>query len=328
MKHIFYIHSFITYIVSISIISELYINEVDVLFLCGRNFNYYPSSKITIISLPPRISELLSVPTYGERFLALKRAKNIIEFDKLISYFVKNELFVAYLPNTKNFLMQLMATHPKCKNMVFIEEGLLTYTGDFFKKTHEYFSKNFCGKVMRLIKYPNHINRSFYYRPYTFGFPIKIFVLNKYENSPPEFEVNVISKIISPSIDPSYKLNGSHILILQPTVEQGDTLLENYLKVISILIEYLKKNGVVNLYVKFHPEQSIESEITSTIKNSGIFNKIIPGNISVEIILLNSENLYLYGFYSSLLYYASCWGHHAYSLNKLLEELSKQSNVL
>lgn len=321
MKHIFYIHSFTPYIVSLSVISEAHIPEKDVLFLYGRKFTYGEPSGITIVPLSDEQAALSKIPSYGERFLALKRYKAISEIDKLISQFVGNDQFIAYLPSTRNYLMQLIATHPRCYSLAFIEEGLMTYTGEFYKKVDLSYSRNWLGVLKFWIKFSEHLNRSYYYRPYHLNCPIPVYVIANGLRTLPGFDVRVLSKIVSPPIDAEYKLEKVHILFMQPIVELGAASLQSLLTMIDVLVSHLVAQGIQVLWIKFHPDQKIQDAVLDHLNRLGISCKVIPTNVSAEAILLNSTNLQLYGINSSLLFYAVCWGHRSFSLSKLLEEI-------
>jgi hypothetical protein len=307
--------------VSLSVISEANIPKKDVLFLYGRKFAYGEPPDITVVPLSNEQSDLLKIPSFGERFLALRRSKAVAEVDRLIEQFVEGEQFIAYLSSTRNFLMQLIATHPRCYSLAFIEEGLMTYTGEYYKQTEMSYFKNWLGILKRWIKFPEHLNRSYYYRPYHLNRPIPVYVIANGLHALPGFDVRVLSKIVSPPIDAEYKLEKAHILFMQPIVELGAASLQSILKMIDVLVLHLASQGIGVLWIKFHPAQEIEDAVIDHLNCSGVSYRVIPTGISAEAILLNSKDLVTYAINSSLLFYAVCWGHHSYSLSNVLEEI-------
>lgn len=54
---------------------------------------------------------------------------------------------------------------------------------------------------------------------------------------------------------------------------------------------------------------------------AGMHYNVIPSTVAAESMLLKSRDMTVYGFHSSLLYYAALWGHRAVSLLKVLERL-------
>lgn len=329
MKHLFYIHSFVTYIVSLSIVSELKLGHRNVVFMYGRGFSYQSQAdqaRIETIEIPPSLMKLSKIPSYGERFLIFRRFSEIHQLDQLVTELVHGESFIVYLPLTKNFLMQLLATHPHCYDLIFLEEGLLTYTGNFKKQTHDYFRKGLLGKVARWIRYPNHGNRSFFYRPYPHSRPLPVYMLHEpLDSLGPEIEVRVLKKIVVPPVDPRFKLDNGYLLVVDTVVEDGITSPDCFHRALEFLANRFLKSRTDTLWIRFRPNHPVQREVVDLFEKSGFTVNVLPEGICVESVLYYSQNISVIGFHSSLLFYAAIWGCRSYSIMNILTSVDPEA---
>ena len=217
--------------------------------------------------------------------------------------------------------MQFIATHPKCIGVNIIEEGLMTYTGQFFKPHQPYYTKSLRGQITKYVKYFNHVNRSHYYeaRPYA-DRPILFAISTELQNRITEMDVIVLPRIITPDLPKEFSLYGNTIFVMDLLVEREITSSKILLSILDLLIQapLIRERRIM---IKFHPEQNIQNQIIRRFQEKEIDYQIIPNHVSVEAILLNYHHLNIYGFHSSLLFYASLWGHNAYSLLEILKTI-------
>lgn len=319
MKHVFYIHSYITYIVAVSVVAELAIDHNDVVFIYGRGFFYRDQPDIKTVDLSKDLMELSRIPSYGQKFIVFSKHHQIAQLDSLIRTLTNGQKFTAYLPLSKNYLMQLIATHPKCHDVVFLEEGLLSYTGKFSKKPYSRFVDGWRGKFAAFLRYPNHGYRSFFYRPYRHTLPMPIYMLHEAPDiADPDIDIRVLRSIVVPPLDPRFKIDHGYVLIVDTVVEDGITSQGNYLSVLEGCILDLLKNQVNIIWIRFRPAHPVSANIVALFEKHSIQVKILPEEICVESVFYYAQNLTVIGLHSSLLFYAAIWGHKSYSLLRKL----------
>ena len=133
MHSIFIVHSNITLISSIAVIQQ---NKVqNPLFILAEGYQSPALTKIEFesIQLPSNFTFLLNCPSYGSNNI-LKLFFLIKKFDSFVSSITQNSPFSLFLPHSKNFFYQVFLTHKKCIELNYIDEGLLSYTGNFHKE--------------------------------------------------------------------------------------------------------------------------------------------------------------------------------------------------
>lgn len=135
MKHIFYVHSHITFLVSKQYILDKEINPDDCLFLCSRK--YEPSYKFqqifkNIIRYPQDI--------FGQKkdFSLLENIctgfKDISVIENIINSFCQNDTFILYTYSTNSHLCSVLVSMAKCKCYFIIEEGSSAYADNLTVK--------------------------------------------------------------------------------------------------------------------------------------------------------------------------------------------------
>ncbi len=322
MKHLFYIHSCITYIVSVSVVAELNLRLDEVVFVYGRGFTHEEYSYIKSVRLPESLMILGKISSRGAKLLMLRKFREITTVDRLVTDLVQGDKYIAYLPLTKNYLMQLLATHPNCSDLVFIEEGMLTYTGKINIDTNITYGTGLRGKAARFITFLNHGNRSFYYRPYTYSQPMPLYVLrDAVDATGPALDVRVLRSVVVPPLDVGFKFDGGCILIIETVVEDGITSSENYLHALDAFITDYLKDESDTIWIRFRPNHPVPGEVLNYLKNRSLEVKLLPDQICAESLFYHSRDLTVVGLSTSLLFYAAIWGHESYSLLKTLFEI-------
>jgi hypothetical protein len=328
MKHIFYLHSYITYIVALGTIKVEKIPKEDVLFIFGRKFKpvICPYQELTS---PAEYDILLELSGQGEEFGFVKNYSKIKSFDKWLSSLALQNDFQVYLPNRMNYYMQLMASHPKCKGYHIIEEGLLLYSRQFediIKIRKIFYSKSPKQYLKKLAHFFRHGNRSSSFRDFKYDFECKVYGISPVLNSILHDQNTIIVPILPEYIplDEKYHLNNVSLFFMDALVEQFFADKDKVIEVYTYLLDnVLNKNE--KLYIKFHPAQSDEmiEILLSELEKRNIDHEVIPPHISAEMILMKSKNLKVYGFFSSLLYYALIFDADVYSLSDRLKVKDK-----
>lgn len=327
MKHIFYIHSHLTYIISIGVINELALDKKNVFILSDgytNNLNY-PINMIR-----------------GKKYTKNKFRYHIFHFnipksiDTFIKKLIKNEEFTLYCPAITHTTSVLL-TNENCKQLHFIEEGFTSYLKNLSLERFSYLHSNknwryknsdglkaFFSDLILLLRGMNMKLNSLpiYYNCY-FGFSsMKFFGLSNdafpiIENSNKHI-INI--KDISNSIDykSSFLINdNANVWIGDCSVDTVKYNRQLYLTGIKEgFINYLNKNSITNIYIKFHPNESQYSRncLLNVLTESNITFSIIPDSTILELELLYIKKISLFGIYSSLLYYNTIMGNNSYSI--------------
>jgi hypothetical protein len=275
---------------------------------------------VRTVALTDSEEDLARLPTYGERFLFLRRRSALRGIDRVLGQFAGEFQFAVYLPSTRNFLMQFLATHRRCAAVHFLEEGLMTYTGEALKPRLSQYTDCFRGRIMRWLKQLDHGNRSLcYFDLENQPDPITFTVSEELRSDLPTHRVCVLEKLVVPDIPQRYVLSGATVFFMDPIVEQGMTSLDS---VVQLLLNIGKGlDGNDRLWIKWHPTQRLHPCIMDSLNRHGLHYEVIPASVAPESLLLRSRGLSVFGFSSSLLYYAALWGHRAVSLIKVLETM-------
>lgn len=129
MKHIFHVHSHITFFVSKQYVFDKEINPDDCLFLFSRD--YIPSSEYLktfryIINYPQDVLSFNNKKTSFPKKI-YERFHKIHVIEDLIFSFCNNDNFIFYTYSTYSHLCCIMATMRTCIGYYIIEEGASAY---------------------------------------------------------------------------------------------------------------------------------------------------------------------------------------------------------
>lgn len=325
MKHIFVVHSHITYIASLGVISKEGLLESDVLILSdGYQVNGPLPVHTTIINknkIPKnKLLTRLSIIFNPAKFLY-----------NLIEDFLCGDSFVAYIP-VFHLLKKFVVIHPKCVGFHFIEEGLSSYYNCFslsyYAMENPYpwmYNKGIKGLNERIrtairclsVNKPKMEAIPLFYNSYT-GDPDRHF----YGLSDYSFPTSAQKTIVSiplvlkayPQLAEAMSINNGVIWIGDPDIEFIVGLDAYYSSLKSFLPKFLKKEDL--LFVRFHYRES-ESQrkmFIDFLKQNEIQYSIIDDKQIMEFVFLSSHNCKVLGVNSSLLIYARILGHDSYTL--------------
>src|SRR5436309_2433551 len=119
MKHVFLVHSPITYLVSVSIISELKLPNEDSIII----FHEFDRIEQADLYISVSLNEFYT-KTLSKKLISYVRHFNLVRrMDTLLDAVLKGEKFVAYVPVLTRIGKSLI-TNAKCCAFNFIEEGL------------------------------------------------------------------------------------------------------------------------------------------------------------------------------------------------------------
>lgn len=122
MKHVFLLHSSITFLVAEGVREHRGIPSEDAIYLLSRGYTPPPCETRVV---PVEFSHNPeSFPTAQIPILSWGR---LAEFDRWLDEVVERSDYELYLPQTGQRFMRLLMTHPGCRAVALIEEGLASY---------------------------------------------------------------------------------------------------------------------------------------------------------------------------------------------------------
>ncbi len=337
MKHLFFIHSHITFIISSKIIKYLNLDSNDCVFLIHRSkIEDYKVIGVKMILFPKYFYESQYFDVH-KKFWHNWRKLSVL--DDFINCITENKIFTFYTPQTNQNFLSLIISHQRCSSYNIIEEGSGSYLNlKQLKEVHPKVDFSYFFRLLWILNFKNRIkiNRSFIEAKYKYAFGLSAASFPDLDRKIilglPTASDFVLVNVINNKTD-EYK----NILVFDALVEicwlDSGTLLLSTL----YLINKLKNNGETVLHVKFHPAQYNNSVTVTLLTN--LFKQIdgfevleIPSGVSLEELAFKNENLAFYIFVSSVGIYASLYGRTVYSLFEFAESLypslSKKKELL
>ncbi len=308
MKHIFFVHSKITFLMSKKVIEYQRLPLDTCIFVFDRMATHSLDYGIRSIQLP---FELFPKDYFRIRLDFWNARKSINALDVFINEQTGGEQFLFYVPKAQSNYFHLTITNNYCVGFYYIEEGYASYNknGWFSKKKHLYLRDWFYGfifeKRVPSVKHFYEINNQKYkgcytLSPYSFeGFP------NKY--------------ILELPFQIKEELNNyESILVFSCELEFGFIKSENFKFALEDLCKVFLEKKIKHLHFKFHPGQKQEVSINLILS---VFNQFrdeidfveIEDNISLEEIAVSSLKSQFYIINSSIGLYATIAGRKVYS---------------
>lgn len=308
MKHIFYIHSYITYLVSVKIIETENLLKKDCIFLINRKVIIQDDVVSYAID---HFCSSEAVPITSNIIGGWQSLKNI---DAFIDAITSKEKFYLYLPNTRGRFIGILTTHKKCLGYHFIEEGLASY----FRQEQANMNiavRSFSLKerVNKYLCYGNRLsNLHFYNSNYKNVYGLSV-------HSFPGFRNRVILKdYVANNKEKEGIYDNAHIIVFDALVEFKIVTYESFIESLRKLIAYFIENSIRVVHYKLHPEQLKVNGCGKSIKE--ILESVdvvkflqIPEDTILELVILNNSSLTFYIVVSSVGLYAAFYGHSVYS---------------
>ncbi|SEW03295.1 polysialyltransferase family glycosyltransferase [Chitinophaga arvensicola] len=331
MRHIFYIHSPITYLSAVAIARHLSLTKEDVLFICD-GFNGPNNDEFTVVDL----NYFYSGKNRFTRTLKLiKHFNKPALLDKVIYNFTKGHPFQAYVAVLRQW-EKILVSNEDCVGFHFFEEGLVHY---FEEETISSITvPNGKDAWRSSLQHPRDWRKMVYetgllLRGYNARLQALPFSYSCYTGVK-DVHFFAFTESAFPLANPARKqiisfpdsggavtygglLDNSVIWIGDNGVDFYGYSSQMYCKGIEDgLICYLKERGIKKIFVKFHRGESLQMQKMQEMlfSKNGIEITIIPGDIIMELELASAKNVNLCGVYSSLLYYAAVMGHRSTSI--------------
>lgn len=330
MKHIFTVHSPITFFCAECVVVYEKLQKEAVIFYYT---DYKPVSNLGLV-----------VPSFQEKHKSVW--KNLQNFnlvkatDRYLSKISEGNDITAYI-DLAHYHQKILITHKNCRAFHFIEEGMASYMapdnlpeltriekGNFRnKKTTELFRNLFRlarGFNLKTLALPYFANAFMHFEKmkfYTFsdqcypGVPDhKKVILNPknmaFNHSHTEEELSISGNIIL--------IEESFFRVYKTSAKETEQVHRESLSMIA------KKYPGRGIVVKLRPKQSKDnSHWIKQLDDEGITYKVLDSKEPLEEQLVMSQNCILLGTVSSLLYYGAIFGHESHSNFLELEDLPK-----
>ena len=330
MKHIFTVHSSITFLVAYATIKHLDLPKSDIIII---------SSKYKV-----PIKDYKVIPSFYEarNNTRLKRLKyfNVPKaFDNYLNIFLERQEFIAYV-DLMSYYQKILITHKKCKSFNFIEEGNSAYqaTDDLEDINWDERSESWRINKSFDFKSLSRVLRGYNLRilglPYIYSAYANMkdtmfyaFSKNAFYNVSPEKRI-----LLKPSKNDKNIaiLAGGHYLNDATIWLDGSngkfTGLEEsyYYDAIKKAIPLLKEKGIIKdkVYAKLRPgiKDISTNKLVSILRENDLDVEVMPNDLILEAFFIQSNNCKIIGVLTSALEYAHVFGHEAYSIYGLFEK--------
>lgn len=330
MKHVFFIHSSITFLIAYSTIKHLNIKNKDVLILSS------------LYNVP--IKDFEVIKSFGEtnnkNFLQKLKNFNIPKsFDKYLDEYLNGQNFIAYV-DLMSYYQKILITHNKCNGFHFIEEGNSAYQveDDLTDITWHERRDKWRGSgifdfksIFRVIRGYNLrlISLPYIYSAYAFMKNTKFYAFsnNAFYNVSPNKRILVKPPKNDPHIN---QLAGGHALHnaciwLDGSNARYTGLDESYYhNAIEKAIPILKEKGVIKdkVYAKLRPgiKDLSNNKLVSILRANKVEVEVMPNDLILEAFFMQSSHCRVIGVLTAALEYAHVFGHKVYSIYGLFEK--------
>ncbi|RAR47242.1 alpha-2,8-polysialyltransferase family protein [Flavobacterium lacus] len=330
MKYIFTVHSPITFLMCISIVrhEKLLLNDVIII--------------TSDYKLPIQVGKVVS--GFAEQnkslFKKIKSVNAVKSFDKYVYQITEGDDFTAFIDIMHNY-QKLLVTNKRCKLFHFFEEGTDSYMKplhleDFTRTAisssfRDYKFKSLANEIIRCLRgFTSQVHSLPYHsQSYQYNLLRKYYSLSNYcfpgvlETQKTKISPNFSNEEIT-ILCADYRLNESILLIDEtyPDVYLIDDI--EYKNIVLATLHKLNYRHDNCVFIKLRPSSREQnSRLVRLLKDLSIHFEILPSEIVAEGLFLSSKNLKVIGFVSSLLFYASIFGHQSYSLLYLLKDRPK-----
>lgn len=316
MKHVFWVHSHITFYMAIAVIKSQCLNNSEIVFLTDRKYqnNYFQYIMNDFSGYAGKLSPLTLKSVLNLR-------KIIKQLDRQLIKILQNDDYVVYLPHLAHPVYQILITNKHCRGYHFIEEGLANYVTKNYESHFLRFSvwQQFGLDVFNFFHQRICLGHKTFGHFKNFPYESSYFYLNspycrRKENV---ILLNLIQHKVNTRIPEK-----AAVIILSPLLEYNMVTQDGYYQCCSYLIKEISEYTKL-IYVKSHPATSIQglTMIREIVKSSGCEMVEIPNDEPIEQILLSLNENIVAGIDSSVLFYAKV-------LNKNLKIISAYHYLL
>ena len=313
MTHVFVAASHSSYLSSIGIIKLLGLLPSDVIFLFARHYKckYHLETYKTYDVSDDYIIYFRNNTRNGIQ-------EKISQIDDFIDKTIAGD-YTLYIANLSFPYHQIWATNAKCCDIKLIQEGII----DFCSKV-KVTSAMYCWLVNALMIKSARVWKSYKWNTTkrlrsgvsiseTFAITDKLYNDIDVKHSIIEWPKFELDKSIS---------RDSPVFVFESAVEMRLIPCNIYMDAVKKIVGHYA--GARN-YVKFHPFQSEDNKkmILGIFRETNLVVEKLPDDVPFEIILSSQKGLRVYGFSTSLVFFATILGHNAISFVPMLLQSSK-----
>lgn len=317
MKHVFFIHSHITWLVSLGVIRKRELDCQGVLFVCSRGYEP-PDTEFERIKFPDR------------GWLLTWRPGKWIHDRRELAHFVdsvaQNTDFQWYLPHTGFLFFRAFVRHPHCRGFHLIEEGIGSYyTRDALNTSIQRAPVSMPGWKGWLQRQLSSI------RPPELADTRYLFAYGCTDEAFPGYarriKVDLVEKIQPGDEDIET------VLVLDNLMEVGLVDENTFFRCLDELIAKLAKEGRRTVYYKPHPGQYVDPRYMPRLRKVlqgntyGVDFRELPASYCLEL-LASTGRPDFYIFISSVGYYAAVSGCLVYSMASRLAAIDARYKVI
>lgn len=299
MKHVFCVHSHITFYMALATIKHQCLDISDVVFLTTRKYRN-PYFRYTMNDFSEYAGKLS--PFTLKSVFSLRKITKRMDFR--LAEICQNDSYIAYVPHLSHPVFQLLITSKHCRGFHFIEEGMANYV----PKNYESHFLNFSAGLQRMLDVFNFFHWRICLGHKVFG------RFRNYAFEPSYFYLDSPycrrGKTVVPLKLPQHEVktripDNAAVVVLSPLLKYHLATDDGYRQCCSFLVEKVAEY-TKTVYVKSHPE-TLPWELSmfrDIVKTSGCGMVEIDRDEPIEQLLLSLDGNVVAGIDSSVLFYA------------------------
>lgn len=314
MKHVFYVHSAITYLVAMRVIAYEQLQPNECVLLLSRGFIPPASNTVQV-----RVFPFVNYPnsSFAVTWRVWSLWHKIDTLDRLLDEATHAQPFVLYVPHAAMTYFYLMVSHPLCRGYSFIEEGTLSYY-----PPHHSLSRNTNVWWKRWAYWFLYKQRGVPpVKPFfRLDLPTYRHAYGMTEHTFPQFGGRrTIGLVFSPQIG-LYPANIHHVLVFDALVEYGIVPIHTVQYALTQLMQYLQHTHPSStLHIKFHPEQHRQPQAKAQwlaffAQYPAVSIEELATTVVLEDLAASCPTCTFYVWVSSVGLYAALAGNPVYSL--------------
>lgn len=338
MKHLFVIHSNITYLAALGTICAEKLELKDVIITSRIDLKI--KEPVPVVYFPFEFEK--------KRFFDWWVLHPYKYIDRFIEKYIDKDSFTAYL-EVMTMPGKLFVSSPQCVGYHFIEEGGSAYVqgtlktdieyNDFNTPTENLRTMSFREKLKSIILIMGGMSMRNFSMPFFYDAYFRLkgvnfygFGTDSFKEAQRKVEISWGEIAKTFKFDKKYIFSNASLWLGICCDEPGVNIpMIDYIAGIeNKCVPHLIDNNVTQIYVKHHPRATMElrkREIDVFLK-AGIEVKTIEDNICMEIELIGEVNVSIYMLQTSLYYYARQMGHDKiYSIASYFPEYMKRCAV-
>ncbi len=326
MKHLFLVHSPITFLVTQQLLKTEALPKEDCIILLSRNFKLPGTTRLQTAAIPADKAGNSDRIWSGLHLLRTRR--QIRYYDQWLNSLV-NEAFYFYTPHTASDLENLIISHEHCKGYYIIEEGIGSY-----RATEPFPFKGWRGGALKALQaacprlYTAKASFCNTRHPkFTGGYGIGKGVF-------PHAASGKVKILPLPFTAVKLAHEVQAVIVIDYLQGLGDALgNEAYTEVLRQTAGQLAASGRYRaIAYKFHPShyigrQEFIGQVRRLFQQTAAQHNITIDELPQEVLLENVAYSYhpdFYGLFSSALFYAAVIGCKTYGMNRLLLQADPQ----